>query len=76
MVADVATGLARKVAEPEHARGSFPQVAGGANLNWALETGWYFSPSWTGGEHLYSVPVAGGTPTLLTPGTYMVEHVT
>ena len=26
-------------------------------------------------QHLYSVPSAGGTPLLLTPGAFMVEHV-
>ena len=29
-----------------------------------------------GWTHLYSVPIEGGTATLLTPGEFEVEHVT
>ena len=77
MVADVATGLARKVWQsPNTLRGSYPQVAGGANLNWGTGDRLVFLAELDGWEHLYSVSAAGGTPTLLTPGTYMVEHVT
>jgi dipeptidyl aminopeptidase/acylaminoacyl peptidase len=41
-------------------------MAGGTLAFIALLDGW---------EHLYALPAKGGTPRLLTPGRFMVEHV-
>jgi dipeptidyl aminopeptidase/acylaminoacyl peptidase len=55
--------------------GSFPDVAGEANLHWAAGDRIVFMAYLDDWPHLYSVPAAGGVPVLLTPGAYMVEHV-
>jgi dipeptidyl aminopeptidase/acylaminoacyl peptidase len=74
--ADVATGAGRRVwKSPDTLRGSYPTVAGEANLHWAkggLLTFLATSDNWS---HLYAVPEAGGPARLLTPGAFMVEHV-
>ncbi|HEY2179967.1 MAG TPA: DPP IV N-terminal domain-containing protein, partial [Caulobacteraceae bacterium] len=75
-VADAATGEGRRVwASPNTLAGSFPDIDGEANLNWAAGDRLIFLAETDNWPHLYSVPVAGGPPTLLTPGPYMVEHV-
>jgi len=60
---------------PNTLAGSFPDVAGGANLHWAAGERIVFMAYLDDWPHLYSVPAAGGAPVLLTPGAYMVEHV-
>ncbi len=80
-VADVATGDARQVwRSPETRRGSFPQVMGGANLQWAAGDRLVFLSYQDGWPHLYSLSTTPSTaapePTLLTPGNFMVEYVT
>lgn len=81
--ADLATGAGRKVwASPMTLRGSYPRVAGEANLHWAkggLLTFLATSDNW---QHLYAVadkPSTGGPDAgearLLTPGAFMVEHL-
>ncbi len=60
---------------PNTLAGSFPDVAGGANLHWAAGNRLVFMAYLDDWPHLYSVPAAGGAPVLLTPGAYMVEHV-
>jgi dipeptidyl aminopeptidase/acylaminoacyl peptidase len=60
---------------PNTLAGSFPDVAGGANLHWAAGDRIVFMAYLDDWPHLYSVPGSGGAPTLLTPGAYMVEHV-
>jgi dipeptidyl aminopeptidase/acylaminoacyl peptidase len=74
--ADATTGKGTKVwASPRTLRGSFPDVAGGANLFWAAGDRLAFLSAQSNWQSLYSVSVAGGEATLLTPGDFMVEHV-
>ncbi|MCG6962139.1 MAG: prolyl oligopeptidase family serine peptidase [Acidobacteria bacterium] len=76
-VADVKTGNAHAVwSSPETLEGSYPRTAGGANLHWASGGRLVFLSDLDGWPHLYSVPTTGGEPLLLTPGNFMVEHVT
>lgn len=76
-VADVASGKGHEAwASPETLMGSYPQTAGRANLHWGSGDRLVFLSDLDGWPHLYSVPAAGGEPTLLTPGDFMVEHVT
>ena len=75
-VADAATGEGHVVWQsPKTLEGSFPEVDGEANLNWAAGNRLVFLAETDGWPHLYSVAAAGGAPTLLTPGAFMVEHV-
>jgi len=60
---------------PNTLRGSYPETAGETNLAWAAGDRLVFLSDIDGWPHLYSVAAAGGTPTLLTPGNFMVEHV-
>ena len=60
---------------PRTLEGSYPEVAGEANLIWAAGDRLVFLAETDNWQHLYSVPAAGGEPTLLTPGAFMVEHV-
>ncbi len=74
--ADVATGEGRKIwNSPATPEGSFPDVAGGANLLWAEGDRLVFLAELDGWEHLYRVSAEGGAPALLTPGPFMVEDV-
>ena len=73
---DVASGIGHEVWRTPHTlRGNFPETAGGANLAWGGGDRLIFVSDMDGWPHLYAVPAAGGTPVLLTPGNYMVEHV-
>src|SRR6185295_5011251 len=56
---------------------SLPRTAGGANLNWAADERLIFVSYQDGWPHLYSIRHHGdgGRATLLTPGPFMVEHV-
>jgi dipeptidyl aminopeptidase/acylaminoacyl peptidase len=56
---------------------SLPGTEGGANLQWAADDHIVFLSYQDGWPHLYSIhhPGEGGTPVLLTPGAFMVEHV-
>lgn len=61
---------------PKTLNGSYPQVPDGLFLMWAADDRLTFRAELDGWPHLYSVRAAGGgEPTLLTPGDYMVEHV-
>ncbi|MGH6829208.1 MAG: S9 family peptidase [Rhizomicrobium sp.] len=74
-VADAASGQAHLVWQsPDTLPGSYPQTQGGANLHWAA-TRLVFLAELDNWPHLYSVAMAGGTPLLLTPGSFMVEDV-
>jgi len=76
-VADVATGDGHVVwSSPETLEGSYPQTAGRANLHWGADGRLVFLSDLDGWPHLYSVLLSGGEPLLLTPGDFMVEHVT
>jgi dipeptidyl aminopeptidase/acylaminoacyl peptidase len=76
-VADADGGGARRVwASPSTMEGSYPEVAGGANLTWAAGDRLVFLAESDNWQHLYSVPAAGGEALLLTPGPFMVEDIT
>ncbi|HTR21705.1 MAG TPA: prolyl oligopeptidase family serine peptidase [Gemmatimonadales bacterium] len=77
-VGDAAAGSAREVWQsPKTLRGSYPETAGETNLSWGGTAGdrLVFLADLDGWPHLYSIPVAGGAPQLLTPGRFMVEFV-
>jgi len=76
-VADVASGRSTRVWQsPDTLLGSFPETAGEVNLNWGSGDRLVFLADVDNWPHLYSVPASGGAPLLLTPGKFMVEHVT
>lgn len=75
--ADVATGAASPLWQaPKTLAGSVPSTHGGFNLHWAAGDRIVFLSYQDGWPHLYSLPAAGGTPLLLTPGAFMAEHIT
>ena len=74
--ADVASGTGKRVWKSgEDLHGSYPNVAGQANLDWAGNGTLTFLSEADNWPHLYSVPAAGGAAKLLTPGAFMVEHM-
>ena len=74
--ASIATGAGHLAWEsPKTLRGSYPNVAGEANLKWAADGRLTFLSLADNWPHLYSVPAQGGPASLLTPGAFMVEHV-
>jgi dipeptidyl aminopeptidase/acylaminoacyl peptidase len=74
--ASAADGVGHAVwKSPNTLAGSFPDVAGQANLHWAAGDRIIFMAYLDDWPHLYSVAASGGAPVLLTPGAYMVEHV-
>jgi dipeptidyl aminopeptidase/acylaminoacyl peptidase len=75
-VADVATGTGHLVWQsPNTLRGSRPTTEGSTNLHWGAGNRLVFLADLDGWPHLYSVPAAGGTPLLLTPGSFMAEYI-
>jgi dipeptidyl aminopeptidase/acylaminoacyl peptidase len=76
-VATMADGVGHVVwRSPDTLSGSFPEVAGEANLHWVQGDRLAFLAYLDDWPHLYSISAAGGAPLLLTPGAFMVEHVT
>lgn len=76
-VADAATGVGREVWKANKGPGSvFRGVVADNQLLWAAGNRLIFPWEGDGWVHLYSVPVEGGTPHLLTPGNYVVRDVT
>lgn len=74
--ADVATGEGRLLWKaPVTLAGSLPTTDGSTNLCWPTAGRIVFLSYHDGWPHLYSIPASGGTPLLLTPGAFMVEHV-
>jgi dipeptidyl aminopeptidase/acylaminoacyl peptidase len=74
-VADVDSPSARPIwRSPKTLEGSYPEVAGEANLSWVGDR-LVFLAETDNWQHLYSVSTAGGDALLLTPGAFMVEHV-
>ncbi len=74
--ADARTGAATLLwTSPNTLRGSVPNTEGGTNLHWAARGRIVFASYMDGWPHLYSIPAAGGTPLLLTPGNYMAEYI-
>lgn len=61
---------------PNTPNGSFPDTDGEANLVWMAGDKLAFMADLDGWPHLYSVATGGGSPTLLTPGAFTIEHVT
>ena len=55
--------------------GSYPGDGDGVGLRWMAGDTLAFITTLDGWEHLYAMPAKGGTPRLLTPGKFMVEHV-
>ncbi len=75
MMADVATGSAKTVWAAERGMGSAYRNVVGDQLMWGAGDRIVFPWERTGWTSLYSVPVSGGTATLLTPGAFEVEYV-
>jgi dipeptidyl aminopeptidase/acylaminoacyl peptidase len=76
-VADAGTAAGHLIWQsPNTLSGSYPDVEGEANLHWGAGDRLVFLAYLDDWPHLYSVAAAGGTATLLTPGAFMVEHVT
>jgi dipeptidyl aminopeptidase/acylaminoacyl peptidase len=74
--ADLKTGTATQLWKaPETLRGSPPGTQGGTNLNWAANNRIVFVSSHDGWSHVYSLPAGGGSAIPLTPGSFMVEHL-
>jgi dipeptidyl aminopeptidase/acylaminoacyl peptidase len=74
--ADVASGAGRRVwKSPDGLHGSYPDVAGQANLAWAGNDRLTFLSEADNWPHLYTVAANGGPAKLLTPGAFMVEHI-
>jgi len=75
-VADVASGSGREVWRADEGDGSaFHGVDAENQLMWGEGDRIVFPWENDGWLHLYSVPVRGGEPTLLTPGNFEVQHV-
>jgi dipeptidyl aminopeptidase/acylaminoacyl peptidase len=75
---DAASGVGRQVWQsPETLRGSFPHTEGEANLRWAKGGELTFVASPDNWQHIYAVADkdAAGPARLLTPGSFMVEHI-
>jgi dipeptidyl aminopeptidase/acylaminoacyl peptidase len=77
MIGDVATGTARSIWRASPGDGSaFNGVVAEDQLFWGDGDRIVFPWEKDGWTHLYSLGATGGTPTLLTPGEFEVEHVT
>lgn len=75
-VGSVADGTAMAAwKSPATLNGSFPQVPDGLFLMWGAGDRLTFRAEMDGWAHLYSLPASGGEATLLTPGEFIVEHV-
>jgi dipeptidyl aminopeptidase/acylaminoacyl peptidase len=74
-VADAATGRGRLVFRASAGRGSvFRGLGSRDDIFWTSGDRIAFPWERDGWTHLYSVPIDGGEPTLLTPGEFEVEH--
>ena len=74
--ADARSGEGRVVyRSPATLRGSAAGTEGGPNLHWLAGDKLTFVADLDGWPHIYAVPAGGGTPTLLTPGKFMVEYI-
>ena len=60
---------------PNTYRGSLPTTHGGTNLHWPKQDRLVFTSYHDGWPHAYSVAASGGAPLLLSPGEFMVEHL-
>jgi dipeptidyl aminopeptidase/acylaminoacyl peptidase len=74
--ADATTGEGSQIWKaPATMAGSVPTTHGGVNLHWAANNRIVFLSYQDGWPHLYSISSTGGTPILLTPGSFMAEHI-
>ena len=72
-IADVATGKGHELWHASAGAGSrFYSLEGRPAFAWGADDRIVFPWEETGWVHLYSIPAAGGTPTLLTPGDFEV----
>ncbi|QPH41256.1 S9 family peptidase [Pedobacter endophyticus] len=72
---NVATGIGKRIWKaPETISGSYPSIAGGANLHWA-DGRIVFTSYEDGWPHLYSMNPDGSKKILLTPGNFVVENI-
>jgi dipeptidyl aminopeptidase/acylaminoacyl peptidase len=60
---------------PDTPSGSFPEIRGGPDLLWVAGGRLVFLAYLDDWPHLYSLPASGGSARLLTPGSFMVEHI-
>jgi len=73
--ADAATGAGQAVwRSPDTLDGSYPAFASAPDLAWAAGDRLVFEAELDGWPHLYAMPATGGTPSLLTPGPFIVEE--
>jgi dipeptidyl aminopeptidase/acylaminoacyl peptidase len=76
-IADAATGAGHKLWESgQKLEDSLPELTEDGSLNFAADGRVVFASEQDGRNHLYSIPVTGGTATLLTPGDFDLEDVT
>src|SRR5215472_1332568 len=76
-IADAATGSAHALwRSGDKPNDSLPGLTEDASLKFAADGRIIFSSEKDGWNHLYSIAVSGGAPTLLTPGDFEVEDVT
>lgn len=76
-VADITTGHGHEVFRAADGEGSaFQPTESADQLHWVTGDRIVFPWERDGWLHFYSVPVAGGSATLLTPGDFEVDHVT
>jgi len=74
--AELATGKATQLWKaPITLKGSYPTTHGETNLHWAAGDRITFLSYQDGWPHLYSISSQGGVPLLLTPGSFMAEHI-
>ncbi|HZI40105.1 MAG TPA: prolyl oligopeptidase family serine peptidase [Gemmatimonadaceae bacterium] len=72
-IADAATGKGREIWHANAGAGSrFYSLEGNSAFAWGADDRIVFPWEGTGWVHLYSIPAAGGTATLLTPGNFEV----
>ena len=75
-VASASDGQAQRVWQsPSTLNGSYPGVPDGLFLKWGANGRLTFRAELDGWPHLYALSATGGEPVLLTPGQFMVEHV-
>jgi dipeptidyl aminopeptidase/acylaminoacyl peptidase len=76
-IAEVSSGEGREVWTADEGKGSvFREIVADNQLFWAAGDLLIFPWERDGWTHLYSVPAAGGSAKLLTPGDFEVEDVT